>query len=56
MKDEGRLKSFLELVSANNLFCDPDFEADDNAIYYNEESRSYADGIKWLRPKVAALS
>lgn len=47
------MKLLLKDLKPGELFDDPDFEADDRAIYYNGESRAYADNIEWLRPSVS---
>ena len=48
------MKILLKNLKPGELFGDPDFEADERAIYYNNDSRAYADNIEWLRPSVSS--
>ncbi|XP_067932406.1 calpain-A-like [Watersipora subatra] len=49
--DAEKFQMVLDSLEPGELFCDSEFETDEHAIYYNDESSGYADRIEWLRPK-----
>ena len=48
-----RVKRILDKLGPSELFCDPDFPANESVLFYSDHSDP--PDIKWARPKVTWL-
>ena len=47
LQAQNEIDKMLNRLSGDELFCDPDFPAEPESIYYSQST-----DYKWLRPKV----
>ena len=47
-----RVKRILDKLGPSELFCDPDFPANESVLFYSDHSDP--PDIKWARPKVTS--
>lgn len=47
------MEQILDALGPNELFCDPDFPADNNALFFSEDKLRTEKSIVWKRPKVS---
>ena len=50
----SRIEKILNSLEPDELFCDPDFPADANSLYFNDDN-SIKKHVVWKRPKVSYL-
>ncbi|XP_053388968.1 calpain-5-like, partial [Mercenaria mercenaria] len=48
---QARIEEIVENLGQDELFCDPDFPADSQALFYSEDKHSTGKSIIWKRPK-----
>ena len=51
-KSKARIEEIVDNLGPDELFCDPDFPADSQALFYSEDKHSAGKTIVWKRPKV----
>ncbi|XP_060560457.1 calpain-A-like [Ruditapes philippinarum] len=48
---KARMEEIVENLGPDELFCDPDFPADSQALFYSDDKHSTGKSIVWKRPK-----
>ena len=54
-KSKDKVYQILNHLNDGELYCDPDFPADNSSLYYSEEKLVADKSVVWKRPKVDKL-